>query len=495
MSDLFVDIKLPTGITYQQPIGLYIDGEWRKSDSTAESVNPATEEPITSVYFANEKDVDDAAHAAKKAFKQWKKIPGAEKAKLINKLADLTIENLELLSAVEALDTGKPLELNCKADIEGVADYLKYCAGWADKNHGKYIPVTSTKFAYTVPEPYGVVGQIVPWNYPLSMSGWKIAPALAAGNCIIIKSAENTPLSLLLFATLVEKAGFPKGVVNIISGYGPIAGSAIAKHPLISKVAFTGSTKVGSIVQKLAAENLKAVTLECGGKSPLIVFDDADIDQCIKWASFGIFYNSGQNCTSNSRIYVQEKIYDEFVSKFTKFTKEKYILKDPFDKSCELGPVISKIQYDRIKNYIEIGAKEGALMVTGNEPHTFKTGYYIQPTIFTDCTEDMTIVKEEIFGPVVAISKFSTQEEVIEKANNSTYGLASMVFTKDLVRGHVMAEELEAGMCYINSSNDEDIRVPFGGYKMSGVGRELGENGILAYTQVKAVHVNMGTTL
>ncbi|ODQ79342.1 hypothetical protein BABINDRAFT_161748 [Babjeviella inositovora NRRL Y-12698] len=495
MSDLFVDITLPNGLQYKQPVGLYINGQWLKSDTQIVSINPYTEEPITSVYAASAADVDTAAQAAHVAFQSWKRVTGEDKARLLRRLATLTEENLELLASLEAIDAGKPKEYNAKADVEGVAAILNYYAGSADKISGRVIPISDTKFAYTRREPLGVVGQIVPWNYPISMSSWKFAPALAAGNCIIIKSAENTPLSLLLFATLVEQAGFPPGVFNIISGYGAIAGTAISTHPLIQKVAFTGSTKVGQTVQRDASANLKNVTLECGGKSPLIVFDDADFEQAVKWAAWGIMYNSGQNCTANARIYVQDTIYDAFLEKFRATVIEEFPLLDAFDDRAKLGPVISKVQYDKIKQYIASGKADGARVLLGDDTKVPEKGYWIPPTVFVDCAEHMKIVREEIFGPVVAVSKFSSEEEVLAKANDSTYGLAAMVFTKDIVKAHRFAAELEAGTVYVNSSNDEDIKAPFGGYKMSGIGRELGEEGLEIYTQVKSVHINLGNKL
>lgn len=493
--DLFVSINFPNGRSVKQPIGLYINGEWHKSAETWETVDPSTEEVIAKVYLAGEKEIDYAVKSAKEAFKTWKKVPGSEKGELLMKLAELTEKHADTLAAIEAMDSGKPLVSNARGDVDGTIALLRYCAGWADKIYGQVIPTGPEKLAYAKRTPIGVCGQIVPWNYPLNMAGWKIAPALAAGNCIIIKSAETTPLSLLYFATLVEEAGFPKGVVNIISGLGTVAGSYMAKHPGIDKIAFTGSTKVGVIVQQLAASNLKAVTLECGGKSPFLVFEDADLDQAVKWAALGIMYNSGQICTSNSRIYVQDSVYDKFIELFKKHVIQDYIVGMPFDDNTIVGPVVNKTQYNRIKNYIEQGKKEGAKLVLGDEPLPLKQGYFISPTIFADCSENMTIVKEEIFGPVVAISKFKTEDEAIEKANNTTYGLAAMCFTKDLERAHRVSDELEAGMVFINSTENSDIQAPFGGIKMSGIGNELGSNGIEMYTQIKAVHINFNNKL
>ncbi|EPX73411.1 aldehyde dehydrogenase [Schizosaccharomyces octosporus yFS286] len=481
--ELFQNLTFPDGSTARQPVGLYID------------VDPATEEVITEVYLAGTEEVDLAVKAARKAFKDWRKVHGSERGALLMKLADITEKHIDTLSAIEAMDSGKPKDSNARGDVEGTIALLRYCAGWADKIYGSVIPTGSEKLAYSKRIPIGVCGQIVPWNYPLNMAGWKIAPALAAGNCIIIKSAETTPLSLLYFAQLIDEVGFPKGVVNIISGLGKVAGSHIASHPGIDKIAFTGSTEVGSTIQKLSSSNLKTVTLECGGKSPFIVFEDADIDQAVKWAAVGIVFNSGQICTANSRIYVQEKVYEEFLQKFKNHILTDYKIGSPFDESTVVGPVVNKVQYDRVLHYIDVGKKEGARVVLGNEQTLSKKGYFIHPVIFADCSQDMRIVKEEIFGPVVAVSKFTTEEEVIENANDSIYGLAAMCFTQNLEKAHRVSDELETGMVFINSTENSDIQAPFGGVKMSGIGSELGVPGIEMYTHLKTVHLNLSNKL
>ncbi|KAG7876991.1 hypothetical protein KL937_005110 [Ogataea polymorpha] len=491
---LFQEIELPTGHKYQQPLGLFINNEWVATNTTLETINPATEQVITKVYAAGEKEVDAAVAAARGVYHSWLQVPGEERALKMLKLADILEQNAELVAAVEALDSGKPLHSNARADIDGVVEYLRYCAGWADKIHGKTIPLSNNRLAITRRYPL-VVGQIVPWNYPLSMSGWKFCPALACGCPLVIKSSELTPLSLLLFAQYVKEAGFPAGVFNVVSGLGSVAGQRLAEHPDLDKVAFTGSTATGAKVMQSAAANLKNVSLECGGKSPLVVFDDADLEQAAKWASFGVMYNSGQNCTANSRVLVQDTVYERFLELFKKQILEDWKVGDPFDENATLGPVISKTQYDKIQRYIESGKREGARLVLGNEPTGQSTGYFIPPTVFADCNQNMTIVKEEIFGPVVAVAKFSSEEEAVKNANDTIYGLAAMVFSKDFHRAHRVAEQLEAGSVYINSSNDESCRVPFGGFKMSGIGRELGESGIDLYTQSKSIYLNIGNKL
>lgn len=383
-------------------------------------------------------------------------------------------------------------------DVAEVAGTLRYYAGFADKVFGQTIGTSPEKFAYTLRQPIGVVGQIIPWNYPLAMAAWKLGPALASGNTVVFKAAEQTPLSILYFARLVKEAGFPPGVLNILNGRGADAGAAIASHPGIDKIAFTGSTATGRQIMKLAAANLKNITLETGGKSPLVVFEDADLDQAAKWAHMGIMSNMGQICTATSRVLVQDSIYDKFVNLFKETVKSTSKVGDPFASDTFQGPQVTKAQYDRVLSYIESGKSEGAKLAAGGEPYKNVgdgKGFFIAPTIFTDVTDKMKIYREEVFGPFVVIASFKDQEDALEKANDTTYGLGSAVFTRDIQRAHSFARDIEAGMVWINSSNDSDFRIPFGGVKQSGIGRELGEAGLEAYSQTKAVHVNMGTML
>jgi aldehyde dehydrogenase (NAD(P)+) len=351
-------------------------------------------------------------------------------------------------------------------------------------------------------QPIGVVGQIIPWNYPLGMASWKLGPALACGNTIVLKPAEQTPLSVLVFAELVKEAGFPPGVINIVNGYGREAGSAIVEHPLVDKIAFTGSTATARQIMKMASATLKNITLETGGKSPLIVFSDADFEQAVKWAHAGIMSNQGQICTATSRIFVQKEIYDKFVEKYKEAIKSTSKVGNQWDSDTFQGPQVTRAQYERILNYINIGKSEGATVLAGGEPYReegsstdFSKGFFIAPTVFTNVKDWTRICQEEFFGPVVAIASFETEEEVIARANNSTYGLGAAVFTRDLQRSHRVAAEIESGMVWINSSQDSDPRIPFGGVKQSGIGRERGEAVLEAYSQIKAVHVNMGTIL
>jgi aldehyde dehydrogenase (NAD+) len=374
---------------------------------------------------------------------------------------------------------------------------MRYYGGYADKTFGQTINTTPAKFAYTIRQPIGVVAQIIPWNYPLSMAAWKLGPALACGNTVVIKAAEQTPLSILVLATLIKEAGFPPGVVNILNGEGIVAGKAMASHPKVDKIAFTGSTTTAREIMKMAAVNLKNITLETGGKSPLLVFDDADLDQAAKWAHYGIMSNQGQICTATSRVLVQDTIYDKFIGLFRAALEETSKVGDPFAEDTFQGPQVTKAQYDRILSYVETGKSEGATLLTGGEPIKNKDGkgFYIAPTIFTDVKEDMKIYREEVFGPFVVIGSFKTEDQAVEMANDTIYGLGAAVFTKDLERAHRVAQDIESGMVWINSSQDCDCRVPFGGVKQSGIGRELGEAGLDAYSQIKAVHVNMGTKL
>lgn len=339
--------------------------------------------------------------------------------------------------------------------------------------------------------------RIYRWNYPLAMAAWKLGPALACGNTVVLKPAEQTPLSILYLANLIAEAGFPPGVVNIVNGYGRTAGATIASHLGIDKVAFTGSTATGREIMKMAAVNMKNITLETGGKSPLLVFDDADLDQAVKWSHIGIMSNQGQICTATSRILVQEGVYDKFIAQFKEHLKTTSIVGDPFKADTFQGPQVTKAQYDRVLGYIEAGKSEGATLLAGGEPvkDVNGKGFFIAPTVFTDVKDTMKIYREEVFGPFVVISSFKTEDEAVERANDTTYGLGSALFTKDITKAHKLARRIEAGMVWINSSNDSDYRVPFGGVKMSGIGRELGEAGLEAYSQKKAVHVNLGTWL
>ncbi|RCK62217.1 hypothetical protein Cantr_09239 [Candida viswanathii] len=494
------DVTLPNGVKFTQPTGLFINNEFvpSKSGKTLESINPATGEVNGEVYAADADDIDIAVEAAQKAFKSWKKLSGVERGEYLFKLASLLEENRELLGAIEAWDSGKTRNTNAVYDIDECIGVTKYYAGWADKITGKVIQNDPNKLAYTLHEPLGVCGQIVPWNYPLAMAFWKIPVAVAAGNTVILKTSEITPLSMLFVAQLIVEAGFPPGVINIVSGLGPVAGAAMASHKKIAKIAFTGSTATGKVIQKLAAENLKACTLECGGKSPLIVRGDADLDQAVKWGAVGIMSNQGQICTSTSRIYVHESIYDKFIEEYAAHVTLEYKQGDMWDDEAVVGPQVSKMQEEKVLSYIKIGKEEGARCVIGGEKNTegdLAKGYFIKPTVFADIKPQMRIVNEEIFGPVVAIGKFSTDEEAIEYANQTDYGLGAAIFTQDITVAHNMAAEIEAGMVWINSSNDSDLHIPFGGVKMSGVGRELGEYGLSMYTQAKAIHVNLGNRL
>ena len=417
------------------------------------------------------------------------------------KFADLIEKHAETLATIETWDNGKPYSVALDEDLGEVMSVFRYYAGWADKIHGQTISTSSQKFAYTLRQPIGVCGQIIPWNYPLAMAAWKLGPALACGNTVVIKAAEQTPLSILYLASLVKEAGFPPGVINVLNGYGKDAGAAIASHLDIDKIAFTGSTLTGKQIMKTAAVNMKNITLETGGKSPLLVFDDADLDQAAKWAHIGIMSNMGQICTATSRILVQEGCYDKFIEIFKEVVKTTSKVGDPFAEDTFQGPQVTKAQYDKVLGYIEAGKSEGATLAAGGQPAknvgggSAGKGFFIEPTIFTGVRDDMTIYREEIFGPFVVIASFKTEADALAMANDTTYGLGSALFTRDVERAHRVAARIEAGMVWINSSNDSDYRVPFGGVKQSGIGRELGEAGLAAYSQTKAVHVNMGLKL
>ncbi|KAI9815999.1 MAG: mitochondrial aldehyde dehydrogenase [Pycnora praestabilis] len=502
MSDLTIELTAPNGRKYTQPTGLFINNEWLKSKSGEKitSINPSDEREICSVYAAGAEDVDIAVKAARKAFKDpsWRDMATTDRGNMMMKLSALVEEHAETLATIETWDNGKPYSVALGEDVAEVAGTLKYYGGYADKIHGQVIDTNPAKFAYTIREPLGVCGQIIPWNYPLAMAAWKLGPALACGNTVVIKAAEQTPLSILYFANLIKAAGFPPGVINILNGYGANCGAAIASHMDIDKIAFTGSTATGKQIMKMAAVNLKNITLETGGKSPLIVFEDADLEQAVKWSHGGIMSNQGQICTATSRILVQDTIYDNFVSEFKKTLSETSKVGDPFADDTFQGPQVTKTQFERVLSYIESGKSEGASLAAGGHP--FKDvsggkGFFIAPTVFTNVKPHMKIYREEVFGPFVTITSFSSEDTAIEAANDTSYGLGSAIFTSDVTRAHRVARRLEAGMVWVNSSNDSDFRIPFGGVKQSGVGRELGEEGLKAYTNAKSVHVNLGTKL
>ncbi|CAM4022850.1 aldehyde dehydrogenase family protein [Mesobacillus zeae] len=475
------------------PIKLFIGGNFVPSVSgkTFKTFNPATEEVLAIVSEGQAEDINLAVKAARQAFKvgPWPRLGAAERARLIYKLADLIEESKEELAQLEALDNGKPYQVALTDDIPATVEQFRYYAGWATKILGQTVPISEDYLNYTKHEPIGVVGQIIPWNYPLTMASWKMGAALAAGCTIVLKPAEQTPLSILYTASLIKKAGFPDGVINIVPGYGPTAGSAIVDHPDVDKVAFTGSTATGKYIMRQAAETIKNITLELGGKSPNIIMDDADLEAAIPGAFNGIMYNHGQNCSAGSRVFVQRKNYERVVEELV-YLANQVRLGPGMDKDTEMGPLVSEKQLQRVLSYIEKGKAEGARLAAGGEK-AFSKGYFVKPTVFADVTDDMVIAQEEIFGPVAAVLSFDTVEEVIDRANNTPYGLAAGVWTKDIRKAHQISNKLKAGTVWINDYNLEDPAAAFGGYKQSGIGREMGSYALNNYTEVKSVWVNI----
>ena len=473
---------------------LLIGGEWRDASDgrTMPVVNPATEEVIAEVAAATPGDVDAVVAAARSALTgPWGQMSARERGRLVWRLGEKLRENIDEVARLETLHNGKPISESRHIEIPAAADCLQYFAGWADKVQGDTLPVKGA-LVYTLREPIGVVAAIVPWNFPLLLAVWKVAPALAMGNTVILKPASQTPLTALALGQLAIDAGFPPGVLNIITGSGGTVGQAIVEHPGIDKVAFTGDTSTGKGIMRSAAETLKHVTLELGGKSPNIVFPDADLDAAVRGATIGIFYGKGEVCAAGSRLLVDRSIKDEFLSKLADRTK-KMVAGDPLNPKTRLGAVSSKAQLERVLNYVDIAKREGATLLAGGARTDIGTGkgYFMQPTVFGDVTPNMTIAREEIFGPVLAAIDFADVDEAIARANDSIYGLAAGVWTRDIKKAHYVASKLQAGTVWVNTYNLYDTSAPFGGYKQSGFGREMSRYALDYYTQVKTVWVDL----
>ena len=472
----------------------FIGGRWipAASGKTFETINPATEEVLAQVAEGDAEDVDAAVLAARDALENgpWGKMDARDRGRLMYKLADLIEEELDELAALETLDNGKPVRDAKAADLPLAIDCLRYYAGYADKLHGQTIPVRGNYFTYTRREPVGVVGQIIPWNFPMLMVCWKWGPALAAGCTIVMKPAEQTPLTCLRLARLAQKAGIPDGVINVVPGYGPTAGASIVKHRGVDKVAFTGEHRTAQIIMRDASETLKRLTFELGGKSPNIVFADSDLDAAAAGSHFGLYFNQGQCCCAGSRLFVEEKVYDKFVDKLVGMNKSRK-LGNPLDPSTEQGPQVDQAQFDKIMHYIDLGKKEGAQCLSGGKRFG-EQGYFIEPTLFGDVRDEMSIAKDEIFGPVLSVLKFKDVDEIVDRANNTMFGLAAAVWTRDISKAHHLAAKVKAGTVWVNCYDVFDAAAPFGGFKMSGLGRELGERGLDAYTETKTVTVSLG---
>jgi phenylacetaldehyde dehydrogenase len=475
-----------------KPRKMLIDGKWVDATSgrTFETYNPATGEVLARVAEGDRADVDLAVKAARRAFESgpWPSLSPSERGRLLWKLSDLVEKHLEELAELETLDNGKPVFFSRIVDVPTAVDVFRYMAGWATKVEGSTVPISmpgAQYFAYTLREPVGVAGQIIPWNFPLIMASWKLAPALAVGCTVVLKPAEQTPLTALRLGELVQEAGFPDGVVNIVPGFGETAGAALAAHPDVDKIAFTRSTEVGRLILAAAAGNLKKVSLELGGKSPNIVFQDADLEMAIPGSANAIFFNQGQCCTAGSRLFVHKSIFDKVIDGVAQSAK-KLKIGPGLDPTSNLGPLVSQEQLDRVCGYLAAGVKEGAKAVAGGNRYGDK-GYFVEPTVMVNVKPEMKVVREEIFGPVVTAIPFSEPEELVQSANRTVYGLAAAVWTRDISKAHKIAAKLRAGTVWLNCYNVFDPAMPFGGYKQSGWGRECGHAALELYTETKSV--------
>jgi aldehyde dehydrogenase (NAD+) len=474
---------------------LLIDGEWRDAagGKTMPVVNPATEEVIAEVASAAKDDVDAAVSAARAALSgPWGKMSARERGRLMWTLGDRLTEQIDHIARLETLHNGKPITESRHIEVPMAVECLQYYAGWADKIHGETVPVKGTAFVYMQREPLGVVAAIVPWNFPLLIAMWKVAPALATGNTVILKPASQTPLTALALGELAREVGFPPGVLNVVTGSGATTGQALVEHPGIDKIAFTGDTSTGRGIMRASAETLKHITLELGGKSPNIVFPDADLDAAVRGATVGIFYGKGEVCAAGSRLLVDKSIKDQFLSKVAERTK-KMVPGDPLDPKTRLGAIASKAQLERVLKYVDVAKREGATLVAGGSRADIGTGkgYFMQPTVFTDVRPEMTIAREEIFGPVLAAIEFADVDDAIARANDSPYGLAAGIWTRDVKRAHYVASKLKAGTVWVNTYNVYDTAAAFGGYKQSGFGRDMSVHALDSYTQVKTVWVDL----
>src|SRR5277367_2870900 len=476
----------------RKPKQLLIGGKWvpAKSGKTFETINPANEEVLALAAEGDKADVDEAVKVARKAFEEgkWPNLGPHQRARYLLKIADLIEKNADELATLETLNNGMAISL-ARGMVAGAVDTFRYYAGWSTKIYGETNPSDPSMFNYTLREPVGVCGQIIPWNGPIAMFAWKIAPALACGNVCVLKPAEQTPLTALRLGELVLEAGIPEGVVNIITGFGETAGAAIASHPDIDKVAFTGSTEVGKLILQASAGNLKRVSLELGGKSPNVIFADADLESAVATSLFGFCILSGQVCCAGTRVFVQRDFQDRFVDALTRYASN-VKAGDPLDATTTVGPLVSREQFNRVKGYLEAGKNEGATTAIGGEARTGK-GFFVDPTIFTEVKNSMKIAREEIFGPVASVIPFKDENDAVFQGNDTTYGLAAAVWTNDVSRAHKVARALKAGTVWVNCYNNIDPISPFGGYKQSGIGRELGKYAVDLYTQIKSVYIKL----